>query len=249
MHKRLISFIKQLFASFHQRTYIDYPEDFMTLAQLGQAFPSYRPTYRFKTPYINAHHQYYANCPTEGALIQTGIQGFLRTADALKLYELAYYAPGDVLEMGSAWGLSTSIICQAIADSGRKRQLVSLEIDPNFHHQTVQHLDQLQLAAYLDAVQCDAREFAAILTTQQRHFSLAFIDHCHSYDATRLACQQLQALIAPQGFVLFHDFNDEQNRLNFPAHGVYQGVTEQFVESDFTFFGLFGCTALYQKQA
>jgi predicted O-methyltransferase YrrM len=150
--------------------------------------------------------------------------------------------------MGSAWGLSTSILCQAVADSGRAAQVISLEIDPTFHQQTVQQIAQLHLTPYLQAHQCDASEFSSILIEKKQSFGLAFIDHCHSYQATGIACQQLRKLMAPNGFVLFHDFNDERNRLDFPTFGVYQGVIENFAENDFIFSGLFGCTALYRKR-
>lgn len=100
-----------------------YPEDFLPLEQLGSRFPLYRPTYIMDDPYINAFHSRYSTCPTEGDLIEIGIRGFLRREDALKIYELAFHASGDVLEMGSAWGLSTSILCRAVADSGRSHIL------------------------------------------------------------------------------------------------------------------------------
>jgi len=54
----------------------------------------------------------------------------------------------------------------------------------------------------------------------------------------------LHQLIAPGGFVLFHDFNDARNRTDF---GIYQAVLENFTDREFIFSGLFGCTAVYRK--
>ena len=226
------------------QTYL-YPTDFLPLAQLGQYFPPYRPT--FSTSYINDNHFYYCRCPTQEGLIDIGIQGFLRRADALKLYELAYYSQGNILEMGSAWGLSTCILAQAVADSDQPKQVISLEINPQFHQQTQDQLEQQHLAPYCQTLLGDALVLGPHLIEEQQQFGFAFIDHDHSYEATCDTCQQLLQLIRPGGFVLFHDFNDEKNRTQFPEFGVYQGVTEKFTDPPFTFFGLFGCTALYRK--
>ncbi len=224
-----------------------YPADFLLLSQLGQHFSPYRPTFSKDVEYINENHRYYSICPTQGGLIQINIQGFLRPADALKLYELAYHSQGNILEMGSAWGLSTSILCQAVADSRRSQHVVSLEIDPQFHQQTQAQLNQRQLAQHCQTYLCDALEFCSTLIQDKQQFGFAFIDHCHSYKATCVTCQQLFQLIRPGGFVLFHDFNDERNRTHFPEFGVYQGVTENFTDHTFIFSGLFGCAALYRK--
>ena len=225
-----------------------YPKDFLLLDKLGSQFPPYKPTFLTEILYLNDHHRFYSCCPTKGDLIEMGIKGFLRQADALKLYELAYHSLGDILEMGSAWGLSTSILCQAIADSGRYRKVISLEIDPLFYNATCRQIAELHLADYLESHRCDAREFCPVLIKNKRQVGFAFIDHCHSYEATCVACQHLQELIMPGGFVLFHDFNDERNRTDFPAFGVYQGVVENLSENQFIFLGIFGCSALYRKQ-
>ncbi|MCP4712804.1 MAG: hypothetical protein GY869_29605, partial [Planctomycetes bacterium] len=95
-------------------------DSFVTFDRLGQSAP-YKKTYAFDGEYINDNHKYYAECPTGLRGIETnidiGIDGYLQAADALKLYELAYFCNGDVLELGTHKGLSTSILCQALFDS------------------------------------------------------------------------------------------------------------------------------------
>ncbi|QTN30426.1 hypothetical protein HZ993_12075 [Rhodoferax sp. AJA081-3] len=86
---------------------------------LGAEYPVYTPIYPRLEPWIDADHEAIAHLPVDGALIRGDVQGFLRRDDALLLYELAYFAQGNVLELGSAWGLSTSILCRAIHKSGR----------------------------------------------------------------------------------------------------------------------------------
>ena len=36
----------------------------------------------------------------------------------------------DILELGSAWGLSTTILCRAAANAGRGSKVWSVELDP-----------------------------------------------------------------------------------------------------------------------
>ncbi|MEO8277032.1 MAG: hypothetical protein ABI639_12525, partial [Thermoanaerobaculia bacterium] len=91
--------------------------------------PSYMRTFDFDGEFINGAHAFFATCPTRDHLIDLGIDGWLRREDALKLYELAYFASGPILEIGSYQGLSTSILVRATRDSGRRNRIVSVELD------------------------------------------------------------------------------------------------------------------------
>ncbi|MEP7293513.1 MAG: hypothetical protein ABI835_17135, partial [Chloroflexota bacterium] len=91
---------------------------FLPLDKLGTVNPNYAPTYLFECEYINENHRYYTVCSVkDGYLIQVKmhpwsrhpIGGWLQRPDALKLYEMAYFAEGDILEIGSFHGLSTSV--------------------------------------------------------------------------------------------------------------------------------------------
>ena len=68
--------------------------------------------------------------------------GYLQKADALKLYELAFESVGDVLELETNKGLSTSIIAQALhyRDEGR---LETVELDSNNSRDAQQNLSSL----------------------------------------------------------------------------------------------------------
>ena len=62
--------------------------------------------------------------------IDVGIRGWSQHDDALKLYEMAFFAEGDILELGCFEGLSTSIVAQAIADADRSRKMHTIDLDP-----------------------------------------------------------------------------------------------------------------------
>jgi hypothetical protein len=67
-------------------------------------------------------------------LIDLGIEGYLFKTEALKLYKIATHCEGNVLEVDTHKGLSTSIIAQALHDRGHGC-LETIELKPFFSAQ------------------------------------------------------------------------------------------------------------------
>ena len=88
--------------------------------------PPCLPTYEYPGEFLNGQHRSYSTCPAREHLIDLGIDGWLRREGALKLYELAYFAAGPILEIGSYHGLSKSILARAVADSGAEAKTVTV---------------------------------------------------------------------------------------------------------------------------
>jgi SAM-dependent methyltransferase len=216
---------------------------------LGSEIPPYAPTYAFPTPYINAQHAYYATCPlVKGVSIDVGIRGSLRREDALKLYELAYFADGDVLELGCNLGLSTSILSRANHDAGLAKSIYTNDLDARYLDWTRKALEDLRLVSNLHFYPGDAVQYCQQLASEQRQFAFAFVDHSHAYEPVYGVCESLPQIIKPGGLVLFHDYNDYRNpRPDFADYGVAQAVIDALAGTAFEFYGLFGCTALYRK--
>ena len=216
---------------------------------MGRDFPPYRRTFPFPGDFVDDAHRLLAEMPVEGGLISGSVPGFLRPADALALYEHAHCAEGDVLEMGSAWGLSTTILCRAVARSGRSARVVSLEIAPEFQAETARAVAAEGLSAVFEPRPGDAAEQAERLIAEGRTFGFAFIDHDHAYEPTKVACRQLARLLSRGGYALFHDFNDERNRSDPGAYGVHRAVSELAQDPGFRFLGVIGCSALARRIA
>jgi hypothetical protein len=97
-------------------------DTFLSFESLGERIPEYQPTYEFKGEFIDAYHRLLGDTANyEGILLRLNnrsgpggerIDGWLRRADALKLYELAYFAKRDILELGCYHGLSTTILAR-----------------------------------------------------------------------------------------------------------------------------------------
>ena len=230
-------------------------ESFIPLAELGDRTPAYYPTFDFAGEFINKSHEFYSTCPIrDGILIvvrdrpQSGavIEGWLRREDSLKLYEIAYFVSGDILELGSYHGLSTSILAQANHDSPNKKRIYSVDLDPGNVAMVNKHLRAMELDTHLTTMRGDALSVMARLASQGRKFEFVFVDHSHAYDPVYSVCLKLGEVVVDGGFCLFHDFNDARNRdAKDKEYGVYQAVVEG-LDSRFEFYGVYGCAALYR---
>src|SRR5262245_21328418 len=176
--------------------------------KLGADFPSFRPT--IGEPDTPAWQELRA-ASVEDALISLGVPGYLRPQEALKLYEISYHAPGDALELGSAWGLSTMILARAKRDAKRPGRVVSVEILPDHHWATHENLQRHGLRDRVTLLLGDADEVLPWLVGRRRRFAFAFIDHDHGFAASRHAVEALRKLVVPGGLALFHDMNDARH--------------------------------------
>jgi predicted O-methyltransferase YrrM len=221
-------------------------DSWVSLADLGCRRP-YKPTFGTR-PFVNEAHQRFATCPTtDGVTIDVGITGSLRREDALKLYEVAYHAAGDVLDLGTGRGLSASILGEAVLASGRRASVVSVERDRRRVERARENLAEWGLGRVVALVCDDAPEVCRRLTDEGRRFGVVFVDHSQTYRDVLAICELLPGLLVAGGFVLFHDFNDRRNRLDASSdYGVFQAVQDGLPIDSFSFYGAFGCTALYR---
>lgn len=226
-----------------------YEHTWIDLAQLGSHFPPYEPTYAFEG-FVNQTHRNLAVSPLkDDILVDCGIPGWLRRADALKLYELAYFSPGDILEIGTHKGLSGFVMASAIRDSARSTQLLTVEIEESYSSEARRHLSSRRVDAPVRYIVGDAADVCRQLVDERRRFSFIFVDHTHEYAPMVDVCRLLSSLIYPRGFCLFHDYNDARNPDPAAAdYGVPQAVEDGLRRGAFEFHGIFGCTALYRAR-
>ena len=212
----------------------------------------YQPTFG-RASYINDYHRRLAAGPhrdVDGmAIIASPIPGWLRVEEALKLYEMAYYSQGDILEIGTYQGLSATFMSQAIAHSGRPRAILSVDISVEYITAARRYIDKYGVGQGVHLLCCDARDAVEWLTRAGRQFGFVFVDHSHTFEDVLWVCQRLAPLVAEGGFVLFHDFNDPRNAdASRPDYGVSMAVYVGLPADEFDFYGVFGSTALYRKQ-
>jgi predicted O-methyltransferase YrrM len=257
-----------------------HPETALALDQVGSTFPPYQPTHDFSGELLSAMHTRLANAPSQqqilmrlrepgrfrralslrlrdGAvdtrnLLRFGatVPGWLMHADALKLYEMAWFSDGDILELGCYHGLSTMIMAQAVRDRGSASRIFSVDLDPGSLAATLRTLRTHNLADRATLYCSDAAQAVHDFARQQSRFAFAFVDHSHRYEHVLPVCQALPSALAPGAFVLFHDYNNPHNRDDKQIHyQVYQAVNDGLDRDRFSFCGIYGCTALYQFSA
>lgn len=227
--------------------------------ELGSVIPPYRPTHDFPPPYVDRGQRRIANLPlTDGVLIQMKtrrwfgwvIPGWLRREDALKLYELAWFARYDILELGSFHGLSTAVIARATRNSPTPQPIESIDLDPACTHATHHNLKRLGLHTQVTLRTADAVTAVEGYAAAQRQFGFVFVDHSHAYEPVYNVCRVLDRIVAPGGFCLFHDYNDVRNAdPEDKDYGVYQAVVDGLNMDAFAFYGIFGCCGLYRRTA
>jgi len=229
-----------------------HPDSQVSLAECGKAGRPYFPNYAFDG-YINDEHRWYAECEVDGVCIKAPIPGWLQSADALKIYELAYYAAGDICELGTAFGLSCSILARACAASGRGGVIETVELNPDVSAQAQANLRACNLHDKVVFHVGDAENACRAMLAAGRTFAFAFVDHSHAYWPVYRANQILKDLLVPGGLVLFHDYNDPRNTADklesdeTGVYGVYDAVQDSVVADHFEFIGSYGCTGLFRK--
>jgi predicted O-methyltransferase YrrM len=214
----------------------------------------YQKTYSYDRFFINEHHNRLAlsRMHDHADIINIGIDGWLLLADVMKLYEMAYYCPGDIMELGTYKGLSTSIMAEACKDSGREFQIVTVDLDPKHSMSAKAGMAERRTPGRENVhfFTFDASEFVLNTAEAGRQYQFAFIDHSHQYQHVYDTCVNLHRVLAPGAFVLFHDYNDPRNaNQQVPDYGVYQGAHAGLSSDCFEFWGIYGCCGLFRRKS
>jgi predicted O-methyltransferase YrrM len=210
----------------------------------------YLKTYGYSGEFINSQHAALVSNVAANGMIDIGIEGWLLPADALKLYELVYFCGGDVLELGTYYGLSTSVAAQASQNAGVENVIVTIDLSPEAIARARANLEGRPGAERIYPFVVDGGKAVRDLGDANRMFDFAFIDHSHAYEHVYDVCRSLDRVVKPGAFCLFHDFNDPRNAdAEVMEYGVHQGVLEGLDPSSFEFWGIYGCTGLFRRVA
>jgi hypothetical protein len=226
-----------------------HPGSWVNLDQLDSNKP-YLRTFRYQGEWIDDFHQSLAAAPGGRCgvwcSIDIGIDGYLQWNDALKIYELARFTKGDVLELGTHYGLSASIIANALEARG-SGTLETVDIDAWTTAEAAKSVRARPGGDRVTFTVKHATRRLEQLAAEGRRYGFIFIDHWHGYDLTVEAAQHLAKLLEPGGFVQFHDFVDPGNADPDHFYGVFQAALDTVCKDRrFLFCGNYGCTAVFR---
>lgn len=218
--RRTARFDPSLPIDYHKETKIE-------LSEAGASRPFVK-TYRYDGPCINGYHCALAEAPL-GRMgvpfcINIGIDGYLARAEAMKLYELAYFTDGDILELGTFRGLSVSIFARALEDRGSNGRIDTCDIDQASSEIARQTIALRPGADRVTFHVKDAPILMDELSAAGRQYGIVFVDHWHGYDATKAALERTPPILRSGGFVVMHDYNDPCTLLPEHPHKVFQAV-------------------------
>lgn len=211
----------------------------------------YVRTFQFPRDTIDEFHTRLATAPLgrKGVNfgIDIGLDGYLARAEAMKLYELAYFGAGDVLELGTYMGLSASIIGNALRSRG-DGTLHTCDISTVYSRTAQQCLKWHPARPFIHFHTGDAPTFLDRMIAQGRTFGLVFVDHWHSYEQTHAVAIRLPRLVRPGSFVMFHDYNDPCARDPEHPHKVFQAVRDGLDKDMFQLCCVVASSAVFQRR-
>jgi predicted O-methyltransferase YrrM len=175
------------------------------------------------------------------------VPGWLRPEDALKLYELAFFARGPILEIGTYRGKSGTLMAMAARDAGNASIVVTVDVDPEAGRAAARAAAERGVADRLLPFRGSAEAFFAANSAFAP--ALVFVDGDHSHRGASTDLRTLEARVPTGGLVLLHDYLDPKN--DDPADNeidVVRAARESWLARDAEFAGVFGACALFRRQ-
>lgn len=202
----------------------------------------YAKTYDFPNAWIDADHLRFALAPYVRNLLQWHLEGWLMKGDALKLYELAYFAGGPILEVGAGWGLGTAILSIAARNARNPVPVETIEADKERADRVAGTMASWGLPARVR----HGRSGDILPTIPDHSASFIFVDAGHCYDDCAADCRQALRIIAPGGFVLCHDFAARDNADPEKRHFKVYPAVKDVLAGTMEFWGCFGICGLFR---
>lgn len=193
---------------------------------------------QFDGPYVNDEHRRIVE-------VAADVPGKLQAADQLKLYEMAWFARGPILELGLDQGKSLSIMARAVVAARSGVPITSVELGSTRIAAASENLRGLGL---LEHVRLVVGRSAEVIPSLKGSYDLVFVDGDHSYAGVKADMEALRGRVRPGGAIAFHDFWDARN--DDPAnrdYGVRAAVHEMAPRLGLAFRGGFGAIGLFEQ--
>ena len=204
--------------------------------------PAYEPSYE-----LSGDGDLLGEAHARAGDLVADIPGWLRPEDALKLYELAYFARGPILEIGTYRGKSGTLMAMAVRDAAGASVVVTVDVDPEAGRAAARYAAERGVADRLLPFRGSAEAFFAVNPTFAP--ALVFVDGDHSHRGASTDLHTLEAHVPAGGLVLLHDYLDPKN--DDPGDeevDVVRAAGESWLARDAEFAGVFGMCALFRRR-
>jgi predicted O-methyltransferase YrrM len=172
------------------------------------------------------------------------IDGLMYPQDALKLYELAWFSPGPILEIGTYHGLSAAVMATSLNDSNSPQLIYSLDVDPAALNQARQNLKSQGLLDRVTLAEGSVRDLVRVLPNFRP--MLVFVDGDHTLWGAISDLEVLYEIVPTGGIVAMHDYEGYQNSDAYWTQ-VRQGVHLSWMTRQCRFLGRFGLIGVFQR--
>jgi hypothetical protein len=200
---------------------------------------SYEPTWRVDGGrFLSPRHERVLD--TIGA-----IEGLLYTEDAQKLYELAWFTPGPILEIGTYNGLSTAVMAVALADAGNTARIVSVDIDAEALAAARSNLDRLGQGQRVTLVRGDAGRLLRL--RPELRPGLVFVDGDHTLRGVRADLEALEPAVPSGAIVALHDYEGYEDSDPYSVR-VAEAAQSSWLAGDAEFIGRFGLSGVFVRR-
>ena len=181
------------------------------------------------------------------------IPGWLAPEDCRKLYELAYFADGPILEIGTYCGRSAVAMAMALSDAGKHHPIVTVDIDPAAVGLGHRNARVHEVGDRIVFVCSSADRFLA--TVPDFEPALIFVDGDHRASGVLADLDAIAPHVREGTMLFFHDYLPEElpDTDGFPVSPepieVAEAVAGSWVPEHADFAGVFGWSALYRVRS
>ena len=197
----------------------------------------YAPTWDWGGEYLGDRHRL---LPHE----MPPIDGLMYPQDALKLYELAWFSPGPILEIGAFHGLSAAVMARGLNDSGNSQPVFSLDVDSDALNQARENLGSQDLLDRVTFVEGSVQDLVRALPDFRP--MLAFVDGDHTLSGVTSDLKVLYEIVPRGGIIAMHDYEGYEHPDPYWTQ-VRKGVHLSWMTRECRFLGRFGITGVFQR--
>jgi predicted O-methyltransferase YrrM len=197
----------------------------------------YAPTWDWGSEFLGDRHRL---LPDE----MPPINGLMYPQDALKLYELAWFSSGPILEIGTYHGLSAAVMARSLNDSDNPQPIYSLDVDPAALAQAKQNLSSQGMLDRVTLAEASAREFVRVFPDFRPMF--VFVDGDHTLSGVVSDLEVLYEIVPRGGIIAMHDYEGYSHAEPYWTK-VNEGVKLSWMTQGCRFLGRFGLTGVFQR--